>query len=133
MEIKDKDRNIRIKFSDFNKLYNNEPVFVDLLIEITMDIAIAKDSITIELSDFEEFVENLKKLNEKLAHTFFFQHLDEQLQIKFEPQTTGNINVTGFLKDKQYINTLFFSFEMPSTEVSNLIMEGKKIINSLDH
>ena len=63
MEIKDKDRNIRIKFSDFNKLYNNEPVFVDLLIEITMDIAIAKDSITIELSDFEEFVENLKKLN----------------------------------------------------------------------
>ena len=84
MEIKDKDRNIRIKFSDFNKLYNNEPVFVDLLIEITMDIAIAKDSITIELSDFEEFVENLKKLNEKLAHTFFFQHLDEQLQIKFK-------------------------------------------------
>ena len=65
MEIKDKDRNIRIKFSDFNKLYNNEPVFVDLLIEITMDIAIAKDSITIELSDFEEFVENLKKVIKK--------------------------------------------------------------------
>lgn len=131
MEIKDKDRNIRIKFSNFNKLYNDRPVFISLLIEISMDIAIAKDIITIELSDFEEFVKNLKKLDEKLTHAFFFQHLDEQLQIKFEPQTSGNINVTGFLKDKQYINTLLFSFEMPPTEVSNLIMEGEKIINSI--
>lgn len=131
MEIKDKDRNIRIKFSNFNKLYNDSPVFISLLIEISMDIAIAKDIITIELSDFEEFVKNLKKLDEKLTHSFFFQHLDEQLQIKFEPQTSGNINVTGFLKDKQYINTLLFSFEMPSTEVSNLRMEGEKIINSI--
>ncbi len=69
--------------------------------------------LTIELTDFDEFVKNLKRLDETLKQTFFFQHIDEHLQIKFEPQITGNINVTGFLKDIQYVNTLNSSFEMP--------------------
>ncbi len=96
-----------------------------------MDNAIAKEGITIELSDFEEFVKNLKRLDETLKQTFYFQHIDEQLQIKFEPQITGNISVTGFLKDKQYMNVLNFSFEMPPTELSHLIRQSENIIDVL--
>jgi hypothetical protein len=96
-----------------------------------MNNAIAKEVITIEVSDFEEFVKNLKQLDETLKQTFFFQHIDEQLQIKFEPQITGNISVTGFLKDKQYVNTLNFSFEMPPTEISYLIRQCENIIDVL--
>jgi hypothetical protein len=132
MEIKDKEGQIRIKFSDFKKQYgDDEPVFIDLLVEISMNNAIAKEVITIEVSDFEEFVKNLKQLDETLKQTFFFQHIDEQLQIKFEPQITGNISVTGFLKDKQYVNTLNFSFEMPPTEISYLIRQCENIIDVL--
>jgi len=96
-----------------------------------MSNASAKEVITIELSDFEEFLQNLKKLNETLKQTFYFQHIDEQLQIKFEPLITGNISVTGFLKDKQYINTLNFAFEMPPTELSYLIRQSENIIDVL--
>jgi len=96
-----------------------------------MSNASAKEVITIELSDFEEFLQNLKKLNETLKQTFYFQHIDEQLQIKFDPLITGNISVTGFLKDKQYINTLNFAFEMPPTELSYLIRQSENIIDVL--
>ena len=112
MEIKDKEGQVRIKLSDFKKQYGDgEPVFIDLFVEIKMKNAIAKETITIEFSDFYEFVKNLKQLDETLKQTFFFQHIDEQLQIKFEPQITGNISVSGFLNDKQYVNTLNFSFK----------------------
>lgn len=133
MEIKDKEGQVRIKFSDFKKQYgDDEPVFIDLFVEIKMKNAIAKEAITIEFSDFYEFVKNLKQLDETLKQTFFFQHIDEQLQIKFEPQITGNISVSGFLNDKQYVNTLNFSFEMPPTEISYLIGHCEKIIDDLE-
>jgi hypothetical protein len=132
MEIKDKEGQVRIKFSDFKKQYgDDEPVFIDLFVEITMNNSTAKEAITIEFSDFYEFVKNSKQLDETLKHTFFFQHIDEQLQIKFEPQITGNIRVTGFLMDKQYINTLNFSFEMPPTEITYMIGQCEKIIDDL--
>ena len=132
MEIKDNKGQVRIKFSNFKKQYgDDEPVFIDLFVEIKMNNAIAKEPITIELSDFYEFVINLKRLNETLKQMFFFQHIDEQLQIKFEPQITGNISVSGFLNDKQYVNTLNFSFEMPPTEISYVIGQCEKIIDDL--
>jgi hypothetical protein len=53
------------------------------------------------------------------------------LQIKFEPQITGIISVTGFLKDKQYLNTLNFSFEMPPTEIFYVIKQSENIIDVL--
>jgi len=55
------------------------------------------------------------------------------LQIKFEPQIKGNISVSGFLNDKQYVNTLNFSFEMPPTEISYLIGQCEKIIDDLEY
>ncbi len=43
MEIKDKEGQVRIKFSDFKKQYgDDEPVFIDLFVEIKMKNAIAK-------------------------------------------------------------------------------------------
>lgn len=132
LELKDKNGEVRIKLSDFKKQYgDDEPVFIDLLVEITMDNAIAKEVITIELSDFDEFVNNLKRLNETLKQTFYFQYVDEQLQIKFELLITGNISVTGFLKDKQYVNTLNFSFEMPPIELAHLLRQSENIIDIL--
>lgn len=132
IEIKDKEGQVRIKFSDFKKQQgDDEPVFIDLLAEITMNNAIAKEAITVELSDFDDFIKNLKRLDEMLKQTFYFQHIDEQLQIKFEPQITGNIIVTGFLKDKQYVNMLSFSFEMPPSEISYLIRQSENIIDVL--
>ncbi len=131
MEIKDKKGNIRILLTNFKKLFNEEPVFISILVEIIMDNAIAKEEITIEFSDLDELVKNLIKLNKTLKQTFYFQHIDEQLQIKFEPEISGNINVSGFLKDKQYVNTLSFSFEMPSTEINYLIKQGNDIIDKL--
>jgi hypothetical protein len=131
MKIKDKEGNERIKLFNFKKLFNEEPIFVNVWVEIKMKTANAKEEITIELTDFDEFLLNLNKLNKTLKQTFYFQHIDEQLQIKFEPEISGNINVSGFLKDKQYLNTLNFSFEMSSTEISHLIEEGKNVMDKI--
>lgn len=129
MEIKDKEGITRIRFSGFRKQYIEEPVFVDIEVEITLLHMAAKEDITVELSDLEEFLFNLKKLNKNLNQTFYFQHIDEQLKIKFEPHDTGVINVTGFLKDKQHLNTLTFSFEMQPTELFHLIQQSENIVD----
>ena len=131
MEIKDKEGQVRIKFSNFSKPYDGEPVFIDLLIEIVLDNASAKEPITVEILDFEELLQNLKKLNESLKLVFYFKHIDEQFQLKFEPLQTGNIRVAGFLKDKLYLNSLNFSFEIVPTELGNIIRQIENLINAL--
>lgn len=132
MEIKDKEGFSRIKFTNF-KIQNEDiqPIFIDLNVEIKLDNFYAKDEITIELSDFEELVNNLTILNQKEKFIFYFQHLDERLRIKFEKQITGNISVNGILKDIQYLNALNFTFEMSTLEISELIRESKDLIDVL--
>lgn len=131
MEIKNKEGQIRIKFSKFKKPYIGEPVFVDMLVEVLLNNASAQEVITVELLDLEGFLQNLKRLNETLTQTFYFQPIDEQFLLKFEPLISGNILVTGFLKDKQYINSLQFSFEVPPTELTNIIWQVESTIDKL--
>lgn len=76
MELKDKEGQVRIKFSNFKRQYDYEPVFIDVIVEVILNNASAKEAITVELSDFEEFLQNLKKLNETLKQTFYFQHIE---------------------------------------------------------
>jgi hypothetical protein len=79
MEIKDKEGNVRIKFSSFKKQNGDQPVFIDVLIETAIKNVTMREAVTIEFSDLNEFVRNLKKLNDTLKPTFFFQHIDDQL------------------------------------------------------
>lgn len=131
MKLRDKEGRVRIKFSDFKRQYDDEPIFIDAMVEVITSNSSAKEAITVELTDLTKFLHNLKTLNETLKQTFYFQHIDEQLQLKFEPLDTGNISVTGFLKDKLYMNSLQFTFEMPPTELSLLIRQSENIIDVL--
>jgi hypothetical protein len=131
MEIKDINGETRIKFSAFKKQYEGEPIFIDLSVEIYLDNSLAKESITIELSDLASFLKNLEILNGELKQTFYFQHSDQRIEIKFEPLTTGNIKVSGFLRDILYANSLNFSFEMPPSNLPNLIRNCENLVDVL--
>ena len=132
MQIKDKEGNIRIELTEFKKQFDDEPIFININVLIRMDNLTAKEEIFVELSDLEELEKHLRKLNDTLNHTFYFQHIDEQFQIKFEPENNGGIEITGFLTDKLYVNTTNFSFKMPSAEIPYLIKQTQNTIIELN-
>lgn len=128
MKIKAGNEKEWILFSDFRRHPGeDEPLFIDVLVEITTHFAVARERITIELSDLEGFAQNLRRLDETLQHLFYFRHIDGQLEIKFEPQITGNILINGLLQDKLFLNALSFSFEMPPTAISGLLKECEEV------
>ncbi len=132
LEIKDEDGQVIIKFYDFKKRsVVGNPVFIDLSIEIKMENAVAQEATTIELTSFEKFMKDLKQLDETLKQTFYFKHVDEQLQINFKPQITGSIQVEGFLQDNQHLNKFDFSFAMPSVELSPLSRQIESVMEVL--
>jgi len=132
MEIKDKEGKTRIKFYNYKKVYNDIPVFIEVSVETLIGNATAKESTAIELSDINELALNARKLYNTLKYTFYFQPIETQVQLKFEPLLTGNILVTGFLKDKFYTYTLNFSFEMSPSELLNMIEQSENIYEVLN-
>ena len=78
-------------------------------------------------------LENAKKLYNTLKYTFYFQPIEKQIQIKFEALSTGNIQVVGFLKDKSYLYTLNFSFEMSPSELLDMIKECENVCDDINY
>lgn len=117
MYLEDKNGIKRLEFSKFISLNKDEPIFIRIEVMITLDNFYGKDIIEIELTDIQDFVDNLKKLNEGLISSFYFQNLEEQLKINFRSKDSGIIVVSGFLKDEQYENTLMFNFETYPTNI----------------
>lgn len=111
MFLEDKNGIKRLEFSNFISLNKEEPIFIRIEVIIILDIFYGKDIIEIELTDIQNFVDNLKKINEGLISSFYFQNLEEQLKVNFKSKDSGIIVVSGFLRDKQYENTLMFNFE----------------------
>jgi hypothetical protein len=128
MNIRDNHGISRIKFVNYQRQYAGSPIFVSVQVKIDLDNYRAEEEIIVELSDIEEFFVNLNELNKYLTKTFYFQHIDEQLQIRFDPGAEGSIGVTGYLCNKEHSKTLNFSFKTDQSELPNLLKESDNMI-----
>lgn len=128
IEIKNTLGNPIITFSHFKKEDGESPVFINFLTTISINNFETKSHISIELTDLSEMLSNLKVLNETLKRTFYFQHIDERLVIKFEPQSTGEILISGNFKSEDYSTSLEFKFETGQELIPELIKQCEEIV-----
>ena len=89
MILKDSQGKDRIKFSDIVRLNKEEPVFVKMKVRISTEIMISEEDLDIERSDLEDLIRNLKDLCEYKIRKFFFQNIDETIEIVFSINDIG--------------------------------------------
>ena len=118
-----------IRLKNFNKRYNDFPVFIETDIQVNFDNSIMLEKLEFELSDFEDLKKFLEKTEKELSRYFTFQNLEEQFRISFEAIDTGFLKISGFLKNRLYSSELSFSFQMPKTEISYLVVYLDEIIS----
>ncbi len=118
-----------ITFSNFKKGSIEPFIFINFLTSVNINGFEAKSNILVELTDISEMLANLKVLNESLKRIFFFQHNDKYLTIKFEPNTTGQIMITGNLRSEDYSSRLEFKFEMGQELLPELINQCEEVVN----
>lgn len=131
MKIKDKEGVVHITFENFNRLPGKDSAFVDIDVSVNINDFSVNIRVTVELTDLSEMLTNLESLNKTLKRTFYFQHIDEQVKIKFEPLNTGSILISGNVKNKDYSTSLEFKFETDQTYLSELIESCKEVIDTL--
>ena len=118
-----------ITFSNFKKGSIEPFIFINFLTSVNINGFEAKSNILVELTDISEMLANLKVLNESLKRIFFFQHNDKYFTIKFEPNTTGQIMITGNLRSEDYSSRLEFKFEMGQELLPELINQCEEVVN----
>ena len=118
-----------IKLENFYRRFNDLPVFIETDVEVNFNNASAKEKLEFELSDFEDLKIYLERTERLLSKYFIFQNLEEQFKISFEVIDNRFLKMSGFLKNKTYSSEIDFSFEMPKTEISYLIVYLDEIIS----
>jgi len=111
MILKNKNGVQRIEFQNLIKLNDENPIFIQMVANITNDLFEASQQISVELSDLEELGNNLNSLCSNKTRVCYFQHIDERLKIKFS-NNDGEFSIEGFLKDQTYFNSVNFYFEV---------------------
>ena len=128
MTFKDKNGNEVIKLENFNKRYNSEPVFLETKIVVNFDGLSVSETLEFELTDFQDLKLFLERVEQGISKFFTFQNLEEQFKIYFEAGDPHYFDVSGFLKNKMYTSELKFSFQLPKTEISFLVISLEQIV-----
>lgn len=124
MILKDNQGKDRIKFSDIVRLNKEEPVFVKMKVRISTETMVSEENLDIERSDLEDLTRNLKDLFECKIRKFFFQNIDETIEIVFSINDIGTIAVEGKMYDENYMNSINFSFQ---TDLNGIATFSKEI------
>ena len=124
MILKDNQGKDKIKFSDIVRLNKEEPVFVKMKVHISTETMVSEENLDIERSDLEELTRNLKDLSECKIRKFFFQNIDEMIEIVFSINDIGTIAVEGKMYDENYMNSINFSFQ---TDLNGIATFSKEI------
>ena len=128
MILKDNQGKDRIKFSDIVRLNKEEPVFVKMKVRISMETMVSEENLDVERSDLEDLTRNLKDLYECKIRKFFFQNIDETIEIVFSINDIGTIAVEGKMYDENYMNSINFSFQ---TDLNGIATFSKEISQEL--
>ena len=128
MILKDNQGKDRIKFSDIVRLNKEEPVFVKMKVRISTETMVSEENLDIERSDLEGLTRNLKDLCEYKIRKFFFQNIDETIEIVFSINDIGTIAVEGKMYDESYMNSINFSFQ---TDLNGIATFSKEISQEL--
>jgi hypothetical protein len=129
MILKDNQGKDRIKFSDIVRLNKEEPVFVKMKVRISTETMVSEENLDIERSDLEDLTRNLKDLFECKIRKFFFQNIDETIEIVFSINDIGAIAVEGKMYDENYMNSINFSFQ---TDLNGIAIFSKEISQELE-
>ena len=129
MILKDNQGKDRIKFSDIVRLNKEEPVFVKMKVRISTETMVSEENLDIERSDLEGLTRNLKDLCEYKIRKFFFQNIDETIEIVFSINDIGTIAVEGKMYDENYMNSINFSFQ---TDLNGIATFSKEISQEIE-
>ena len=129
MILKDNQGKDRIKFSDIVRLNKEEPVFVKMKVRISTETMVSEENLDIERSDLEDLTRNLKDLFECKIRKFFFQNIDETIEIVFSINDIGTIAVEGKMYDENYMNSVNFSFQ---TDLNGIVTFSKEISQEIE-
>lgn len=123
MILKDNQGKDRIKFSNIVRLNKEEPVFVKMKVRISTETMVSEENLDIERSDLEDLTRNLKDLFECKIRKFFFQNIDETIEIVFSINDIETIAVEGKMYDESYMNSINFSFQTDLNEIATFSKE----------
>ena len=129
MILKDNQGKDRIKFSDIVRLNKEEPVFVKMKMRISTETMVSEENLNIERSDLEDLTRNLKDFSECKIRKFFFQNIDETIEIVFSINDIGTIAVEGKMYDENYMNSINFSFQ---TDLNGVVTFSKEISQEIE-
>ena len=129
MILKDNQGKDRIKFSDIVRLNKEEPVFVKMKVRISTETMVSEENLDVERSDLEDLMRNLKDLCEYKIRKFFFQNIDETIEMVFSINDIGTIAVEGKMYDKNYMNSINFSFQ---TDLNGIATFSKEISQEIE-
>lgn len=123
-----------LRFSNFiikSSYYELNQIFISFKINIITNSISANFELDAELSDFEEMLNHLKVLNQDLKRTFYFQHSDERVKIKFSPNELGIINIEGFVFEEGYSSKVEFKFETDQSYLEEIIQQCENTVDNL--
>ena len=129
MILKDSQGKDKIKFSDIVRLNKEEPVFVKMKVRISTETMVSEEDLDIERSDLEGLTRNLKDLCEYKIRKFFFQNIDETIEIVFSINDIGTIAVEGKMYAENYMNSINFSFK---TDLNGIATFSKEISQEIE-
>jgi len=136
MKVKIGNNSEYVVFKDFKsesedfgyKNSDSDLQFLRMTISININGFSSEIRASVRKEELIYFKENLNKLYDTLVFQFSFSNFEDNINIKFVPSNTGQININGYLRNQQYSADLNFTIVTDQTYIPGVIKELNQIL-----
>ncbi|SIT74016.1 WapI family immunity protein [Pontibacter indicus] len=84
------------------------------------------------IGELSQFQKDLSKLYDTLKHSFVFASIEDNVELRFTPNATGQIEIKGFVRNSEYTASVDFTIETDQSYLPSTIKQLKEVLTAVE-
>ncbi|SFH30410.1 hypothetical protein SAMN05421739_11077 [Pontibacter chinhatensis] len=84
------------------------------------------------IGELSQFQKDLSKLYDTLKYSFMFVSIEDNVELRFTPNATGQIEIKGYVRNSDYTASVDFTIETDQSYLPSTIKQVKEVLTAVE-
>lgn len=84
------------------------------------------------IGELSQFQKDLSKLYDTLKYSFVFVSIEDNVELRFTPNATGQIEIKGYVRNSDYTASVDFTIETDQSYLPSTIKQVKEVLTAVE-
>jgi hypothetical protein len=119
-------------FPESGEASSGQSDFYTVTLQLNLNGISSNIGATIMVGELSQFLSDLEKLYKTLTYSFVFSSLEDNVELHFSPNSEGQIEIEGYLRNKDYTGKINFTIKSDQSYLPSTIEQLQKVLTEIN-